>query len=409
MSSWRERLLVLAVLCPLAGLHAGVASAETSLFIDDEPLDLEFRIDLKALCRSADKAKCRDVPARLIDRKHGDGSQAISLLVRTRGEFRLDDSNCAYPPLFLRFDENTKDTIFEGQVVLPMTPQCRTAGGRYRDWVLREYLAYRIYQLLTDKSVRTRLARITWATPSGDDASGPYWAFFAEHFRSMAARNHAELLDVEEIDLEATDPMEMATLDLFQFMIGNTDWSALELHNVIAIRDLAAAGNSFITAVPFDFDFSGLVYAKYAGPPPELPIRSTRQRLYRGFCHPAFDWAVLFERFQIIRPRAFELAETLPGQSRAGKRGTRKFLQGFYKVLDDPRQREVEIIGKCRARPTVIDLNRNATARFRSSPRSPVPELPWAWPRSAVSGRETLRDRSSHPTPHAPVHAGRGW
>lgn len=351
MCSWRVQSRMPAMLCLLAGVYSVVTSAETSLFTDDGPLDLEIRIDLKALCRSADQAKCRDVPARLIDRKQdGDGSEGISLLVRTRGEFRLDDSNCAYPPLFLKFDDSTKDTVFEEQTVLPMTPQCRASGGRYRDWVLREYLAYRIYQLLTDKSVRTRLARITWAMPSGDDTAGPYYAFFAEHFRSMAARNHAELLDAKEIDLDATDPMEQATLDLFQFMIGNTDWSALELHNIIAIRDLTTASNSAITAVPFDFDFSGLVYARYAGPPPNLPIRSTRERLYRGFCHPAIDWEALFERFQTIRPQVFKLAESLAGQSRAGKRGTRKFLQGFYKVLDDPRRREEEIIGKCRTK-----------------------------------------------------------
>ncbi len=324
--------------------------ADTTLFGEDQPLELELRIDRYALCRRADQVGCEDVPAQLILRTSDESRETLAIRVRTRGEWRLDRSNCSYPPLFLLFGHDTPGTVFEGQDLLPMTTQCRSRGGRYKDWVLREYLAYRIYQLLSDKSVRTRLVRVTWTEPSGNDRSGPYYSFLAEHFRSMAARNNAKILDVDRIDLDTIDPMEMATLDLFQFMIGNTDWSVVGVHNILPIRDISAVGKAGVAGVPFDFDFSGLVFASYADPPPGLPIISTRQRLYRGFCDPAIDWDVLFARFQAIRAQVFDLLEQLPGISSIGRRGARKFLSGFYAILDDPRRRQDRIIGSCRAR-----------------------------------------------------------
>jgi hypothetical protein len=36
--------------------------------------------------------------------------------------------------------------------------------------------------------------------------------------------------------------------------------------------------------VPYDFDWSGLVDAPYAGPPEGIPIQNVRQRNYRGYC-----------------------------------------------------------------------------------------------------------------------------
>lgn len=328
-----------------------VAATETSLFTEDRPLDLELHVDLDALCRKADQLPCRDVPARLVHRAPDGTTELLPIRVRTRGDWRLDPRHCTYPPLFILFDENAAGSLFEGQDMLPMTPQCRSRRGRYKDWVLREHLAYQIYQQLTDKSVRTRLVRVTWAEPSGDDPEGPYWAFLAEHFRAMAARNGAEILDLETLELDTTDPTEIATLALFQFMIGNTDWSFVRLHNILPIRDLAATGNSGVTAVPFDFDFSGLVYAKYAGPPPHLPITSTRQRLYRGFCNTAIDWDAVFAQFQAIRPQVFERLENLPELSASGLRGSRKFLKGFYQVIDDPERRQKTIIDNCRPPP----------------------------------------------------------
>lgn len=326
-----------------------MAASETPLFTEVRPLELELRVDQDALCRKAHRVDCKDTPAVLVHHAPDGSSTALSVRLRTRGEWRLDPSNCTYPPLFIIFGDDARGSLFEGQHLLPMTNQCRGRGGTYKDWVLREYLAYRMYQLLTDKSVRTRLARVGWTDPSGGHLSEPHWSFLAEHFRDMAERNDAELLDIDVLDLDNTDAMELATMELFQYMIGNVDWSALKLHNIQAIRNLAAPADSAVTAVPFDFDFSGLVAARYAGLPPGLPIRSTRQRLYRGFCHPSLDWDRLFANFLSIRPQVFELLDTLPDLSSSRRRATRRYLQDFFEIIESPGRRERHIINHCRS------------------------------------------------------------
>jgi hypothetical protein len=350
MSSARTSWPACLALCMLAALpwSSAVYPAETALFTDKAPLDFELRIDLDALCRELDQVGCEDVSATLIYRPREGGEEQFSIDVRTRGEWRLNRWNCKYPPLFLVFGDDTPGTLLEGQDLLPLTTHCSSRNRRYQDYVLREYLAYQIYQMLTEKSVRTRLVRIRYADPSGRHRYGPYFAFLSEHFRSMADRNHARILKVDSIELSETDPMEMATMDLFQYMIGNTDWSALALHNILPIRALAATAPTVVSPVPFDFDFSGLVSAEYATPPPDLPIKSTRQRYYRGFCNPAIDWDALFAQFQDIRPQVFDLLDELPGITRPGRRSTRAFLKDFYSTLGNPERRQKRIVDACR-------------------------------------------------------------
>ena len=140
------------------------------------------------------------------------------------------------------------------------------------------------------------------------------------------------------------DPVEMATLDVFEYMIGNTDWSAVFNHNVVLIRD--AAGRA--TAVPYDFDFSGLVDADYASVAPELPIRDVKQRVFRGVCRPDTDWQRVFSAFQ-ERHGAIERLTGLAGLPSAVEDDARRYLDGFFETLSSEAQRESDIVSACRS------------------------------------------------------------
>ncbi len=320
----------------------------TGLFLEDWPLEMDMFLDSRDLCRVEDQSKCQDVPARLSYSVNGREEQNIDipLLVKTRGSWRLRRDICTMPPLFLIFpEEQTKGTLFAGQDMLPLTTHCSSKMGKTDDYVLKEYLAYRIYNLFSNKSVRVRLAFIRYRRPEDKKLPKPHYAFFNEHFHSVAARNNAELWETPKLDTALTDPMEMATMELFQYMIGNTDFSSLGLHNMALLR----SKDGELTLLPFDFDFSGLVNAKYAGPDPKLPIKSNRQRLYRGFCHPGLDWDELFQKFIDKRAQVFELLDSTPGLTPRAQKSTRKFLKEFYEILDSPKKRRRNIVNTCRA------------------------------------------------------------
>ena len=79
------------------------------------------------------------------------------LKLKTRGNFRLDPTNCKYPPIMVKFGKlNTADSIFADQSKLKLVTQCQL-----ENYVLLEYLAYKVYGLLTSNSYRVRLAHIT--------------------------------------------------------------------------------------------------------------------------------------------------------------------------------------------------------------------------------------------------------
>jgi hypothetical protein len=319
------------------------------LFLEDLPLDIELVMNYQDLCRLEDGPDCPDISAILSYSTEVQENHSIPIIVKSRGNWRLNRDNCWIPPLFLIFPrEDVSGTIFAGQDLLPLTTHCGGRLIRNDDYVLKEYLAYRIYNLFSEKSVRVRLAVTRYRKPDENKSGKPHYAFFNEHFHSVAARNDAELWETPKLDLAQTDPMETATMELFQYMIGNTDYSELGQHNIMLLR----TADGQVTTLPFDFDFSGLVYAKYAGPNPNLPLKSTKERLYRGFCHPGLDWDELFRKFTDRKAEVFGLIESTPGLSRRAQKSTHKFLNKFYAILDSPKKRQEKIVDACR----VIEL-----------------------------------------------------
>jgi hypothetical protein len=96
----------------------------------------------------------------------------------------------------------------------------------------------------------------------------------------LAARLGGRLLEQRNAKFEDVAPDSGVGLALFEYFLGNSDWSLAALHNV----RLVTRPDGDVYAVGYDFDFSGLVDTDYAVPDPRLPIRSVRQRIWRGPC-----------------------------------------------------------------------------------------------------------------------------
>ena len=335
--------------CLVLGLLASSIAAAVepprppALFDDSEPLELTIRMNAKALCRDPRRETCADLPATVTYRDDTGAERAVEVSLRSRGRFRDETGDCSLPALFVFFGNDTAGTLFDGQTMLPLTTHCKT-GSQYEQYVLKEYLAYRIYNTLTDKSLRVRLARITYEDTAGRSEPLERFAFFVEHFDSLAAYHDAAVWKPEQFDVRHADANEIAVLDVFQYLIGNTDWSAVFGHNIVLIRD--AAG--LVTAVPYDFDFSGLVDAEYATPSSELPIRSVTQRLFRGVCRPDTDWPRVFDVFEEQHDAIVALTQTLNAQSSA-RDSTQRYLDSFFEVVSSASLREREIVNSCRS------------------------------------------------------------
>ena len=148
--------------------------------------------------------------------------------------------------------------------------------------ILKEYLVYKIYNLLTDMSFRVRLLRINYQDTRNKLKPYSQYAFLIEDVDEMARRNKCYEVEKLSFRSDGTSQEQMTLVAIFQYMIGNTDWAIPNYHNIKLMRPVTDSFSMPYT-IPYDFDFCGLVNANYATPPEELGISSVRERAYRGY------------------------------------------------------------------------------------------------------------------------------
>jgi hypothetical protein len=283
-------------------------------------------------------------------------TQRLEVSIRTRGHFRREV--CQLPPLQLNFKKSqVKGTLFAGQNKLKLVAPCKE-GDRYQQYVILEYLAYRIYQLLTDHSFSTRLVRLSYV--DRDDQMDPWTdiAFLIEDDKDMAKRLDLDRLNLESVLYRQLDQPRTAVAQLFQFMIANNDYSVIKpsgaddcCHNVELIgiedeNDDVADGD--VIPVPYDFDFSGLVNSTYAAPPSQIPIRDVRNRYFYGLCQPQPVLEEAIAYMQSKREEIFELIRTVPELDDKLREKNIEYIEEFYEIIDDPQKTNEEIVAKCR-------------------------------------------------------------
>jgi hypothetical protein len=333
----------------LGMLAAGMASG-AALFADTDELAVVLELPLQRIIR--DKLEQIPQPATLHYREADGRLISLPLQVRARGNKRL--RSCALPPLRLEFGPDPPAGIlFTAQDELKLVTQCRRQS-QYRDYLLLEYLIYRAYHLVTPASFRTRLLSVTYRETGARGAPRTAPAFLVESVDEVSQRLQLRRVRRNQLSSREMDPAQMNLLELFQFMIGNTDWSAHSpsagdsecCHNGRVLGP--AAGTGALILVPFDFDESGLIDAHYAAPSPVVGAGSVRQRVYRGSCSHNAQVPASIRRYQELRPEFERLFATGGPGGRATRRAL-DYLRGFYAILDDPRQLQQQVYDACRS------------------------------------------------------------
>jgi hypothetical protein len=313
------------------------------LFQSHEPLVLTLRTDIDWLRDERSDSVEVDGTVTVVG---ADGTRLeLPVEVRARGNFRRDKRNCNFPPLRLDFPTRRMEgTVFEGQDKLKLVTPCHDSRDAYQQYVLQEYLAYRVYGLLTPVSFRVRLVEITYEDTSEEYDTRTKTAFLIEDEDQMAWRNRGSYEEWNQFHPFSTDDQQAGLSSLFQYMIGNTDWSSYQFHNTKLVR---LQGGRYMV-VPYDFDFSGVVDARYAVPAETLPIRDVRQRLFRGFCRPNLDHQALIERFNAIRDDVWALYQGLEGLEEGETKDSLEYYEEFYETINDPGRYERRVVRNCR-------------------------------------------------------------
>lgn len=263
---------------------------------------------------------------------------------------------CDFPPLKLHFDKKAmKGTEFRGNKSLKLVTYCDTSS-KYEQYYIKEFLTYRIYNLITEFSFRARPMMIEYVD-SDKSKKKPItrFGFLIEDADDVAKRHDMKELEIPSIPYNDLESATTSQLSLFQYMIGNLDWAATSgpkedkcCHNA----RLIGAGEDIDPKypIPYDFDSSGLVNTHYAAPPDGLRVRNIRQRLYRGFCMGNDQLPQTITQFNELKPEIIALFQDNKHLNDYMRDDAIDYLEDFYKIINDPKKLNKEIIGKCRGR-----------------------------------------------------------
>jgi len=279
----------------------------------------------------------------------GDNTE-LDVEIRARGRFRRQKENCTFPPLRLNFKKSQTDgTLFDNQDKLKLVTHCKDRSERYEQALLREYLAYRILNQVTDISFRVRLLRITYEDTDARKPARVAYGFVVEHKDRLGKRTGLKVLDIESTSVSALQPRYTNLVSVFQFLIGNTDFSPIAgsketcCHNHV----LFGQDGDLAYSVPYDFDQAGLVNAPYAGPNPRFQLSSVRQRLYRGRCKNMQFLDETLEQYRQQRDSILKLPEEQVGLADSTRKTLGKYLAQFYEIIDSPKKVNRKLVRKC--------------------------------------------------------------
>lgn len=330
--------------------QAAEQAGAAPLFASHEPLRLTLRTDIDWL--RDERSDSTEVEGTVVI--VGEGGEQIERFVNTRarGNFRRDRRNCNFPPLRLNFRTSEMEgTVFEGQDKLKLVTPCNDGRDDYQRYIFSEFLAYRILNTVTDVSFRVRLVEITYEDVTGEYDTRTKIGFLIEDEEQLAARLKGTLHEVTQFHPLRTEGSYSVTVALFNFLIANTDWSPVYFHNVRLVRTEDA---DYFT-VPYDFDQSGIVDARYAEVDPSLHdrIRRVRQRLFRGFCRDELQHASAVAPFAARRSEIealFTDFATLGYEQfdEGDAEDAIDFLGDFWRVVDDDGRFRSQIERNCR-------------------------------------------------------------
>lgn len=280
-------------------------------------------------------------------------------LIPDAARARLNPNTCGFPPLRLDFPRSqVEGTVFAGQNRLKLVTHCQDGRAEYEQYVLQEYLAYRVFNLLTDVSFQVRLVRGTYVDTDAKRDTITRYGFLIENDSMLGIRTGAGVpVHVPTVPPAWVDPEYLALVEVFQYLIGNPDWSAFArspdqdecCHNTVPIGSLGGP----VYSVPYDFDITGTVNPRYGNrvfqpQTRNLGIYRIRDRVYRGLCVSAPALPSVFAKFNERREAVYALYSGMADLDAEVLKDTREYLDQFYRTINDPKAVEREFRGRCR-------------------------------------------------------------
>ncbi|MEO6131668.1 MAG: hypothetical protein ABIQ02_07460 [Saprospiraceae bacterium] len=306
----------------------------------DSAIDVYLTLNWKDFERhKSEKAYC---PAEVrLQTPQGD-SLSLDAKARTRGHMRLEI--CSFPPIKLKFDKGDLAAhSLSCMNEMDLVHHCQESDA-FDQYLLREFMAYKLFELISPYSFHIQLVRLHYRNPDGEEAHETSYAFLMENAEELTDRLHARLNKNTMIGSSAVERQLFLKVSLFEFMIGNTDWYVPLRHN---IEFIGVTGYKLLVTVPYDFDYSGLVNAPYAAHHESLKLPSVTMRYYQGWCQSEDEVKEALKIFEDQKEKILGMCDHIQGFNDKSIKHTRGYLQDFFDIIENPRKLDNQIMEHC--------------------------------------------------------------
>lgn len=254
----------------------------------------------------------------------------IPMQIKCRGKFRR--MRCDFPPLKLKFKKSgLKERNLAKSNELKLTTHCLDDRALSRNNIIREYLAYRLFALLSPYSFEVRLVRVQYKGGPRKMSKIKHYGILIEDEEDMAKRYDAKRLEQMGVSPESMHRFQQGLVSLYQYMISNADYSFSLNRNIqmIQLRD------SSIVCIPYDFDFSRIVNASYAKANPQLGQKRLADRIYLGFPCSLEEILPILKYYELKKEEIISFVEDFKLLDKASRVDIVDYLKTFFEEIKD--------------------------------------------------------------------------
>jgi hypothetical protein len=313
-----------------------------TLFDTDDLFEISLKFDITQYKRAKSNEEYLDAVLTYYTGEKDSVSKNIK--VRARGNIRRT-AICDFPPLLLNFQmKDSTSTEFSGLNKLKLVSYCRIG---YEDYVLREFLVYKLFNVLTDFSFRVRLFKITYINTAKEKKPLTQYGFAIEPVSLLEKRTATKEVTFPGITQRSIKPDMLDRTAIFNYMIGNTDWSVPIHHNALTFAKINPDPDYNYLLLPYDFDYSGLVNTDYAVPFETLPIETVRERLYMVVCRSNTEFTSAIKEFEEKKDEFYKVINDFPYLSARSKKDMTNYLEGFFIGIDKRNTLVRDLLNDC--------------------------------------------------------------
>ncbi|HET6768815.1 MAG TPA: hypothetical protein VFH08_15490 [Chitinophagaceae bacterium] len=315
-------------------LPVSAQKVDRAKFFEEESIiNASIEMDLKDLLSK--KALKRYLPGTFTMTLKDGTTFTEKMEATARGNFRRE--TCYMPGLKLNFRKDSTSSLYKFKEV-KLVNGC-SPGSDAGQLVIKEFLVYKIYNLLTDMSLRVRLLNLSFKDVSGKRKPYTQFGFLIEDVDDMAKRNKMVEVEGTPYNTEQTNRDQMTLVTLFEYLIGNTDWSVPAYHNIKLIGPKDDR-NVRPYVVAYDFDICGFVDPPYATIDEQLQdkISTVTERLNRGFPRTMEELKIAVKLFNERKEKIIGVIKDNEFLNAKEKSRVVSYVEDFYKTINNDRE-----------------------------------------------------------------------